>query len=118
MKKLIWLIACVGLLTGCATVKQAQNLKDCTYALKSVEIGEYSITSFDFVITIAITNPNKTETAKLKRFVGVLSANDEKMADVTLKDIEVAPASTYNAKAKVNVPMTAFGSKLLGLITT
>ena len=47
----------------------------------------------------------------------MLSANDEKMADVTLKDIEVAPASTYNAKAKVNVPMTAFGSKLLGLIS-
>ena len=107
----------MGLLAGCATVKQAQNLKDCTYALKSVEIGEYSLTSFDFLITIAITNPNKKEPAKLKRFVGVLTANDEKMADVTLKDIEVAPGATYNAKAKVNVPMTTFGSKLLGLIS-
>ena len=31
------LLVCVGMLAGCATVKQAQNLKDCTYALKSVE---------------------------------------------------------------------------------
>ncbi len=117
MRKLVLLVCCMGLLAGCATVKQAQNLKDCTYALKSVEIGEYSLTSFDFLITIAITNPNKKEPAKLKRFVGVLTANDEKMADVTLKDIEVAPGATYNAKAKVNVPMTTFGSKLLGLIS-
>ena len=117
MKKLPLLIICVGMLAGCATVKQAQNLKDCTYALKSVEIGDYSLTSFNFVITIAITNPNKTEPAKLKRFVGVLTANDEKMTEVTLKDIEVPPASTYPARAKVNVPMTTFGSKLLGLIS-
>ncbi len=117
MKKLLLLITCMGLLAGCATVKQAQNLKDCTYTLKSVELGDYSLTSFSFVITIAITNPNKTEPAKLKRFVGVLTANEEKMADVTLKDIEVAPATTYPAKAKVNVPMTTFGSKLLGLIS-
>lgn len=117
MKKLAILIICMGLLAGCATVKQTQNLKDCTYALKSVEIGDYSLTSFNFVITIAITNPNKTEPAKLKRFVGVLTANDEKMTEVTLKDIEVPPASTYPARAKVNVPMTTFGSKLLGLIS-
>lgn len=117
MKKLLLFVVCFGLLAGCTTVKQASNLKNCTYALKSVEIGEYSLTSFNFVITIAITNPNKTEPAKLKRFVGVLTANDEKMADVTLQDIEVAPGSTYNAKAKVNVPMTTFGSKLLGLIS-
>ncbi len=117
MKKLGLLLLCMGLLAGCATVKQAQNLKDCTYTLKSVELGDYSLTSFSFVITIAITNPNKTEPAKLKRFVGVLTANEEKMADVTLKDIEIPPASTYPAKAKVNVPMTTFGSKLLGLIS-
>ena len=117
MKKFALLMICMGLLAGCATVKQAQNLKDCTYALKSVEIGDYSLTSFNFVITIAITNPNKKEPAKLKRFVGVLTANDEKMTEVTLKDIEIPPASTYPAKAKVNVPMTTFGSKLLGLIS-
>ena len=117
MKKLGLLLLCMGLLAGCATVKQAKNLKDCTYSLKSVELGDYSLTSFSFVVTIAITNPNKTEPAKLKRFEGVLTANEEKMADVTLKDIEVAPGTTYPAKAKVSVPMTTFGSKLLGLIS-
>ena len=108
MKKLGLLLLCMGLLAGCATVKQAKNLKDCTYSLKSVELGDYSLTSFSFVVTIAITNPNKTEPAKLKRFEGVLTANEEKMADVTLKDIEVAPVTTYPAKAKFSVPMTTF----------
>ena len=117
MKKLFLFILCSFFFAGCSSVQQAANLKNCTYALKSVEISDYSLTSFNFLVTIAITNPNRTETAKLKRFVGVLTANDDKMADVTLQDIEIAPGATYHAKAKVNVPMTTFGSKLLGLIS-
>ncbi len=116
MKKLLLLLTCMSLFAGCATVKQASNLKNCTYALKSVELSDMSLSSFDFTLTIAITNPNKTEPAKLKRFVGVLEANDTKIADVTLADIEVSPAATHNAKAKVNVPTAALGSKLLGLL--
>ena len=117
MKKLLALLTCVGLLCSCASVQQAKNLKDCTYALKSVEVTDVNLTSLDFAITIAITNPNKTETAKLKRFVGLLTANDDKMADVTLENIEIAPQSTYNAKAKVTVPTVTLGSKLIGLLT-
>lgn len=116
MKKLFIFIACLGLLTGCATVKEAANLKNCTYALKTVELTDVNLTSLNFTVTIAITNPNKTESAKLKRFVGVLTANDDKIADVTLTDIEIAPQATYNAKAKVNVPTVTLGSKLVGLL--
>ncbi len=116
MKKILVLLTCLGLLAGCATVKQAANLKNCTYALKSVELSDMTLNAFNFTLTIAITNPNKTEPAKLKRFVGVLEANDTKIADVTLKDIEIAPGATYNAKAKINVPTAALGSQLLGLL--
>ena len=116
MKKLVVLLSILGLFAGCTTVKQAANLKNCTYALKSVELSDMSLNSFDFTLTIAITNPNRTEPAKLKRFVGVLDANDTKIADVTLKDIEVAPGATHNAKAKINVPTATLGSKLLGLL--
>ena len=116
MKKILILLACLGLFTGCATVKQAQNLKDCTYALKSVELSDVGLTELKFTITIAITNPNKTEVAKSKRFVGTLDANDDKIADVTLSDIEIQPLSTYNAKAKLTVPTVTLGSKLLGLL--
>lgn len=116
MKKLFVLFACIGLLAGCATVKEATNLKNCTYALKSVELTDVNLTSLNFTVTIAITNPNKTEPAKLKRFVGVLTANDDKLADITLSDIEIAPQTTYNAKAKVNVPTITLGSKLVGLL--
>ena len=116
MKKVLVLLTCLGLLTGCTTVKHAANLKNCTYALKSVELSDMSLNEFNFTLTIAITNPSRTETAKLKRFVGVLDANDTKIADVTLKDIEVAPGATYNAKAKINVPTATLGSKLLGLL--
>ena len=117
MKKLFALFVCLGLLAGCATVKEAANLKNCTYSLKSVELTDVDLTSLNFVATIAITNPNKTEPAKLKRFVGVLTANDDKIADVTLTDIEIAPQSTYNAKAKFNVPTMVLSSKLIGLLT-
>lgn len=116
MKKLFSLFICLGLLMGCATVKEATNLKNCTYALKSVELTDVDLSALNFVITIAITNPNKTETAKLKRFVGVLTANEDKIADVTLTDIEIAPQATYNAKAKLHVPTVTLGSKLIGLL--
>lgn len=117
MKKLFVLIACLGLFTGCATVKEASNLSNCTYTLKSVEISDFNITSLGFLVTIAITNPNKTEAAKLKRFTGELTANDDKIADLELKDIQIDPNSTKLAKAKVNVPMSTISSKLVGLLS-
>ena len=117
MKKILISLLAVLVLAGCTTVKQAANLKNCTYALKSVELTDVGLTSLNFTITIAITNPNKTEPAKLKRFIGVLTANDDKIADVTLTDIEIQPQATYNAKAKVTVPTVTLGSKLIGLLT-
>ena len=116
MKKLFTLCLCIGLLTGCATVKEAANLKNCTYSLKSVELADVGLSALNFTITIAITNPNKKEPAKLKRFVGVLTPNDDKLADLTLNDIEIQPQSTYNAKAKLSVPTVTLGTKLIGLL--
>ena len=63
MKKIALLVLSLVVLTGCASVKKAQNLSDCTYALKSVEVTDYDITSIGFVVTIAITNPNKKRSA-------------------------------------------------------
>ena len=117
MKKIILMFCAIGLLTGCASVKEAQNLSNCTYALKSVEINEFNFTSLGLIVTISITNPNKKEAATLKRFEGELTANDEKIADVTLKDIQIQPNSTHNARAKINVPMAILSSKLIGLLS-
>ncbi|MBD9149407.1 MAG: hypothetical protein EGQ14_01045 [Spirochaetia bacterium] len=117
MKKLFLFILCAGMLAACASVKEAQNVANCQFALKSVELTDYNLTSFGFDVVIAITNPNKTEAATVKRFEGVLTANDDKMADVTLKDVRIEPRATKNAKAKITVPMSAFNSKLLGLIS-
>ena len=117
MKKILSLLAAVLLFTGCASVQQAANLKNCTYSFKSVEVENIGLKSIDLLVTIAITNPNKKETAKLKRFVGVLKANDAKIADLTLKDIEIPALATYNAKAQVAVPTATLSSKLLGLLS-
>ena len=117
MKKLILLLVFIASITGCASVKEAQNLSNCTYALKAVEVNEFNFTSLGLVVTIGITNPNKKETATLKRFEGELTANDDKLADVTLKDIQIPPNSTHNARAKINVPMSILSSKLIGLLS-
>lgn len=117
MKKLFLFILCAGMLAACASVKEAQNVANCQFALKSVELTDYNLTSFGFDVVVAITNPNKTEAATVKRFEGVLTANDDKMADVTLKDVRIEPRATKNAKSKITVPMSAFNSKLLGLIS-
>ena len=117
MKKLLLLFTAAVLLTACASVKETENMADCKFALRSVELTDYNLTSFDFNVIIAITNMNRKEAAALKRFEGELTANEEKMADISLADIRIEPNSTKNAKARVNVPMTAFNSKLLGLIS-
>ena len=117
MKKLLLLFTAAALLTACASVQETENMADCKFALRSVELTNYNLTSFDFDVMIAITNMNRKEAAALKRFEGELTVNEEKMADVSLADIRIEPNSTKNAKARLNVPMTAFDSKLLGLIS-
>lgn len=117
MKKLICVLSAVLLFAGCASVKQAANLKNCTYSFKSVEVENIGLKSIDLLVTIAITNPNKSEAAKLKRFDGVLTANDDKIANLTLKDISIPAGGVYNAKAKVAIPTATLSSKLLGLLS-
>lgn len=117
MKKLWLLLTAAVLLTACASVNEAENLANCKFALRSVELTNYNLTSFDFNVIIAITNMNRKEAAALKRFEGELTVNENKMADVTLDELRIEPNSTKNAKAQLNVPMTAFNSKLLGLIS-
>ena len=117
MKKLLLCIVSACLLTCGPTLKEAKNLANCKFALKSVELVNDNLTSFDFDVVIAITNLNKKEAASLKRFEGVLTVNEDPMANVTLKDIRIEPNSVKNAKAKISVPMSQFGNKLLGLIS-
>ncbi len=117
MKKLVYLFIAAFLFVGCSSMQQAQNLTNCKFALTSVNLTDYNLTSLGFDIVISITNPSRTETASLKRFVGKLTVNDDPMADVTLKDIHIEPNSTKQTKAKVSVPLSAVSSKLIGLLS-
>ncbi len=117
MKKFWLCILSAGLLCACASVQEAQNLANCKYALRNVELTDYNLTSLGFQVVVSITNLNKKQAASLKRFEGKLTVNDEYMADVTLKDIRIEPNSVKNAKAKLTVPMSTFNNKLLGLIS-
>ena len=117
MKKFLLLFVASAFLWGCSSMEQTQNLANCKFALTSVNLTDYNLSSLGFDIVIAITNPSKTQTASLKRFDGKLTVNDDYMADVTLKDIKVEPNSTKNAKAKISVPLSAVSSKLIGLLS-
>lgn len=117
MKRLIIMLLGVCLLGACASVKEAQNLANCKFALRNVELTDYNLTSLGFTVIIAITNLNKKQAASLKRFEGELTVNEEHMANVTLKDVRIEPNSVKNAKAKLVVPMSTFSNKLLGLIS-
>jgi len=117
MKRLFLCILSAVLLTACASMREAENLANCKFALKSVSLTDYNLDSLGFETIIAITNMNKKQAATLKRFEGNLTVNEEPMADVTLKDIRIEPNSIKNAKAKFTVPMSTFNAKLLGLIS-
>ncbi len=117
MKKILTVVLGCCLLAGCASVKEAQNLANCKFALRNVELTDYNLTTLGFTVVIAITNLNKKQAATLKRFEGELTVNEEPMAHVTLKDVRIEPNSVKNAKAKLVVPMATFSNKLLGLIS-
>ena len=117
MKKLFLLGCAACMLAACASVKEAENMANCKYALKSVELTDYNLTSFDFTVVVAITNMNKKQAAAIKRFEGELAMNDTPVSKIELKDIRVEPQAVKNAKAHLVVPMSAFGNKLLGLVS-
>ena len=117
MKKILVGFLGLILLSACAGVQQAQNLANCKYALRNVELTDYNLNSLGFTVIIAITNMNKKQAATLKRFEGELTVNEEHMANITLKDVYIEPDSTKNAKAKFEVPLAAFSNKLVGLLS-
>lgn len=117
MKKVLSVLAGLLFLGACASVQEAQNLANCKYTLRNVELTDYNLTSLGFTVIVSITNLNKKQAAKLKRFEGELTVNEEHMADVTLKDIYIEPDSTKNAKAKFEVPLSTFSNKLVGLLS-
>ena len=117
MKKLFLFVLSAALLGGCASVQEAENMANCKYALKSVELSDYNVTSLSFDVMIAITNMNKKQAAAIKRFEGELAMNDTPVSKIELKDIRVEPQAVKNAKAHLVVPMSAFGNKLLGLVS-
>ncbi len=117
MKKLLFLIVVPFLFTACASVQEAENFANCKYALRSVEIADYSINSLSFDVYIGITNLNKKEAAAIKKFEGQLTMNDTHMADVSFKDVRVEPNSVKNQKVHLVIPTSSFGSKLLGLVS-
>ena len=118
MKKLFLLLSAAALLTGCVTAKsETDKLANCKYALRSVEISDYNVNSLSFDIMIAITNLNRKDPAKLKRFEGELAMNDTPVSKINLEEATIPPNATYNAKTHITVPMSAFSSKLLGLVS-
>ena len=117
MKKLLLGLISVCLLGACAGVQEAQNLANCKYALRNVELTDYNLNSLGFTVVIAITNLNKKQAATLKRFEGELTVNEEHMADISLKNIRIEPNATHNAKAKLVVPLTTLSNKVVGLLS-
>ena len=61
MKKILTVVLGCCLLAGCASVKEAQNLANCKFALRNVELTDYNLTTLGFTVVIAITNLNKKQ---------------------------------------------------------
>ncbi|MBQ8843869.1 MAG: hypothetical protein IJ016_03675 [Elusimicrobiaceae bacterium] len=117
MKKLLFLIALPLLLSACASVQQAENFANCKYALRSVEIADYNINSLSFDMYVSITNLNKKEAAAIKKFEGKLTMNDTHVADINFADVRVEPGAVKNQKVHMEIPMSSFSNKLLGLVS-
>lgn len=118
MKKLLSLLCVLGLAVGCTqAVREAKNAINCKYALRSVEVAEYNVSSLSFDIYIGITNMDRKDAAAIKRFEGKIYMNDDYISDVKFEDVRIEPNTTKNQKVTITVPTVAFSKKLLGLVS-
>lgn len=117
MKKFLLFAFAPFLLAACASVQEAKNFANCTYALRGVEISDYNVNSLSFNVYVGITNLNRKEAAAIKKFEGEMFMNDVKVADVHFENVRIEPDSVKNQKIYLDVPMETFSSKLLGLVS-
>lgn len=117
MKKFLLFAFAPFLLAACASVQEAKNFANCTYALRGVEISDYNVNSLSFNVYVGITNLNRKEAAAIKKFEGEMFMNDVKVADVSFDNVRIEPDSVKNQKIYLDVPMETFSSKLLGLVS-
>ncbi len=117
MKKFFVLALVPFLFTACASVQEAENFANCTYALRSIEVSDYNVDSLSFNVYLGITNLNRREAAAIKKFEGKMYMNDTEVADVNFEDVRIEPASYKNQKVHLTVPMSALNGKLLGLVS-
>ncbi len=117
MKKFLLFAFAPFLLAACASVQEAKNFANCTYALRGVEISDYNVNSLSFNVYVGITNLNRKEAAAIKKFEGEMFMNDVKVADVSFDNVRIEPDSVKNQKIYLDVPMETFNSKLLGLVS-
>ncbi len=117
MRKLFLVLATPFLFTACASVQEAENFANCTYALRGVEISDYNVNSLSFNVYVGITNLNRKEAAAIKKFEGEMFMEDVKVSDVSFENVRIEPGATKNQKVYLNIPMEVFSSKLLGLVS-
>lgn len=117
MKKFFVLALVPFLFAACASVQEAENFANCTYALRSIEVSDYNVDSLSFNVYLGITNLNRREAAAIKKFEGKMYMNDTEVADVNFEDVRIEPASYKNQKVHLTVPMSALNGKLLGLVS-
>ncbi len=117
MKKIFLLFLTPFLFSACASVQEAENFANCTYALRGVEISDYNVNSLSFNVYLGITNLNRRDAAAIKKFEGEMFMEDVKVADVSFENVRIEPGATKNQKVYLTVPMDVFSSKLLGLVS-
>ncbi len=118
MKKLFLLFCALFCFAACSTVQSMQQAVNCRYELVSASVTDFSLSDVDMDVTVAITNPSKTQTAKLSRFAGKLYINDNEITDISFGAYEIVPTDTELAKATLKIPFAKIGKNVIGLVTT
>jgi len=117
MKKILFLLGAILLISACASVQEAKNFANCKYSIQGVEVSDYNVNSISFDFYLAITNLNKKQPASIKKFEGKVWMNDVFVADMKAENVRIDAGATKIQKATINVPMKNFNAKLVGLVS-
>ncbi|NPB04446.1 MAG: LEA type 2 family protein [Thermotogae bacterium] len=80
-------------LMGCSAIQKRVALKDCKFSLEGVELKRISRDGFGMDVLVKVSNPNDVE-AVVDRFLGQVSLDDVKVADVSISYKSRIPAKS------------------------
>lgn len=118
MKKFLILVCIACLFASCKTADSVKKSPvNCKYTLVGAQTSDFSLNNITLDVAFAITNMDRSETAKMNKFEGKLYINNKEMSDLSFGSYLIGPGETVVPTTQLSLPFNKVGKNIAGLVT-